>query len=152
MSFIPAIVGSGQTSSGIIVIIPWPRHNLCRKGVCRNALFPHGCVDVSYRSWDKARTHAHEKLHISQLGASSEPGKHLGFLGPDDAAPWEMCDFCMGMGSCYITHKSIALRYKNWSLLCLIFLCCILIYALYRHSFLLFCFCFMHKGDQLLNV
>ena len=40
--------------------IPWPRPNSCRKGVCRNARFLHGCFDVSYRSWN----------------ASSDPGKH----------------------------------------------------------------------------
>ncbi len=33
--------------------IPWPRHNSCRKGVCGNVWFLHGCCDVSYRSCDK---------------------------------------------------------------------------------------------------
>ena len=29
----------------------WPRHKSCRKrGVCGNAWFPHGCLDVSHRS------------------------------------------------------------------------------------------------------
>ena len=56
-------------------IIPWPKHISCRKGVCRNVWFLHGCLDVSYcyRSWDKT--------------ASSEPGKHLacGLMLP---RPW----------------------------------------------------------------
>ena len=47
------------------------------------------------------------KSHITQWGTSSGPGKYstLGLVLPrpwyDDAPCWEMCDFCMGMGSCY---------------------------------------------------
>ena len=37
------------------IIIPWPRHNSCRKEVCGNVWLPHGCLDVSYRSWDKSK-------------------------------------------------------------------------------------------------
>ena len=41
-----------------------------------------------------------QKSHISQLGASSEPGKYLAcglvLPGTDDAPHEEMCDFCTG--------------------------------------------------------
>ena len=37
------------------IIIPRPRDNSCTKCVCRNAWFPHGCLDVSCRSWNKSK-------------------------------------------------------------------------------------------------
>ena len=84
-----------------------------------------GCLDVSYSSCDKEEPMPMWELHISQLSASSEPGKHsacrlvlpkpcwcimLGnvkfrqakcFSGSNDAPSWEICDFLMDMGSCY---------------------------------------------------
>ncbi len=39
---------------GLSRFIPRPRQTSCRKGVCRNA-FLHGCLDASYRSWDKSK-------------------------------------------------------------------------------------------------
>ena len=46
------------------------------------------------------------KSYIPQLSAPSEPGNHRPvascFPGPDDGPCWEMCDFPMGMGSCYM--------------------------------------------------
>ena len=92
--------------------IPWSRHNSCRKRVCGNVWFPHGCLDVSYRSWDKSKNPwpcgnctfpnlmHHQNLESTQPEASCFPG-------PDDAPHCEMCDFCMGMGSCYILRLAL---------------------------------------------
>ncbi len=46
----------------------------------------------------KAKTHLlhHQDLESTWTAASC-------FQGPDDAPCWEMCDFRMGMGSCYDT-------------------------------------------------
>ncbi len=39
----------------------------------------------------------HQNLENTQPAVSCFPGS-------DDAPQWEMCDFCMGMGSCYKDH------------------------------------------------
>ena len=81
-----------------------------KKGVCGNVWFPHGCLDVSYRSWDKSKnpclcgTHTfpssvhHQNLKSTQTAASYFPR-------PDDAPRWEMWDFHTGMGSCYMISQ-----------------------------------------------
>ena len=86
--------------------IPWPRHNLCRKGACGNVWFLHGCFDVFHRSWDKGRNpclcrnHTFPNLVHHQNLESIRPVA-LCFPAPIDDAPcWEMCDFRTGMGSC----------------------------------------------------
>ena len=89
--------------------IPWPRHNSCRKGVFGNVSSSHGCLDVSYRSWDKSKNSCpcrtrtfpnevhHQTLGITQPMASCFPA-------PDNAHHWEMCKFHTGMGSCYNSY------------------------------------------------
>ncbi len=84
----------------------------CRKGVCRNVQFPHGCLDVSYRSWNKSNKPCpcrdctfpnlvhHQNLESTRPAASCFPG-------PEDAPRWEMCDFLMGVGSCYIAFMHL---------------------------------------------
>ena len=87
----------------------WPRDNSCRKGVCGNARFLHGCLDVSYRSCDKCKKPwpcrnctFPNSVHHHNL-KSTRPAA-LCFPGPGDAPHWELCDFCTGMGSCYSTE------------------------------------------------
>ena len=112
--FILHMCVGGGGSEDVSVLI-WHRafypmtktHNSCRKVMCRNAQFPHGCLDVSCRSRDKSKNPSlgrnciflnlvhHQYLESMTLQAECFPG-------PDDAPRWEMHDFCMGMGSCYI--------------------------------------------------
>ena len=87
--------------------IPCLRHNSCRKRVCR-MLFPHGCFDVSYTSWNKSKNPGlcrnctfpnsmhHQNLETTWPVASCFPDH-------DDAHHLEMCD--LGMGSCYIANN-----------------------------------------------
>ena len=87
--------------------IPWWRHNSFWKGVCGNVQFLHGCIDVSYRSWDKSKNPClcrnpifpnvvhHQNLESIRPVASCFPG-------PDDVPCWEMCGIRRGMGSWYI--------------------------------------------------
>ncbi len=84
-----------------LFFISWPRHNSCRKGVCRNVQFPHGCLDVSYRSRDESKNPCPcrnctfpNSVHHQNL-ESTGPAT-LCFQGPDDALNWEMCNFRMG--------------------------------------------------------
>ena len=52
----------------------------------------------------KARTHAHAGMTHFPTWCIIRTLKALSwqpFPGPDDAQRWEMCDFCMVMGSCY---------------------------------------------------
>ena len=91
-----------------LYFIPRPRHNSCRKGVRGYVQSPHGCLDVSHRSWYKRKNpHPcrnctfpksvyHQNLESAWPVASCYPD-------PDDAPCWEMCDFCLGMGSSYST-------------------------------------------------
>ena len=94
--------------------IPRPRHNSCRKEVCRNAWF-RMAASMFYRSWDRSKNPCpcrnrtfpnsvhHQNLDSIQPVVSCFPGL-------DDAASWEMCDFPIGMGSCYMlkcTHRGI---------------------------------------------
>ena len=44
-------------------LIPWPRHNSRRKGMCGNVQFPQGCLDVSYKSWDKSKNPCRCTIH-----------------------------------------------------------------------------------------
>ena len=75
---------------------------------------PHGCLDISNISeitgfGIKVRTHARaEKSHISRLSGSSGPVKDLAcwFPCPYVIPYWEMRDFHMGMGSCYMIVTS----------------------------------------------
>ena len=98
-------------------IIPWPRNNSCEKRVCGNVWFPHGCLDVSYGSWDKSKNPCpcanhtfpsevhHRNLERTQPAASCFPG-------PDDAPHWEICNFHMGMDSCYKVCQMLPYRLK----------------------------------------
>ncbi len=102
----------------VLAFIPWPRHNSCRKGVCRKARFLHGCFDVTYRSWDKSMNLClwrnctfPNKVHHQNL-KSTQPVASC-FPGPDDA-PQEMCDFHTGMGSCY-TSVIVISQMSSWS-------------------------------------
>ena len=60
-----------------------------------------------YRSWDKSKNRcpfgnrALSKSMYHQNLKSTLPVT-LCFWGPDDASHWEMCNFRMGMGSCYM--------------------------------------------------
>ena len=93
------------------LFIPWPRHNLCCKGVYWNACFLHGCLDVCYRSWDKSKNPCPCRNHTFPMHhwnlESTWPAASC-FPGPDNALQWEMCNFCTGMVSCwtvcYILH------------------------------------------------
>ena len=84
----------------------WPKHNSCRKRVCRNVRFLNGYLSVSYRSWDKSKNPGlcrycifPHSVHHQNLG-NTQPVASC-FPGPGDAPHWEMCNFCIGMGSCY---------------------------------------------------
>ena len=50
----PKLRDKGKYRSGKLGAIIIPRHNSCIKGLCRNVQFPHACLDVAYRSWDKS--------------------------------------------------------------------------------------------------
>ena len=54
-----------------------PIHNSCRKGVTRNAGFLHGCLNVSYRSWDKSKTHVYVEITHFQTWCIIRTGKAL---------------------------------------------------------------------------
>ena len=100
------------------VNIPWPRHNSSRRGLCRNARFLHGCFEFSYRLTDKSKNPCpcsnhtfpnsvhHQNLESSQPAASCFPT-------PDDARRWEICNLCMGTGSCYIVPLMIYLSVQS---------------------------------------
>ena len=104
-----------------LAFIPWPRHNSCRKGVCGNVWFLYGWLDVcnhlNHRSWDKSKNPCesqtfanpihHHYLESTQRVASCFPS-------PDDAPHLEMCDFHMGMGSCYIIEV-LLIHIPGWS-------------------------------------
>ena len=96
---------------GCILIIPRPRHNSCRKGVCRNASFPNGCLHVSYGSWDKSKNTCPcenctfpNSVHRQNLESTRSVA--FCFPGHDDAPHWEICNSHMCMGSCYINQPS----------------------------------------------
>ena len=95
-------------------VIPWPRYNSCRKGVCGNVQFPHGCLDVSYRPWDRSKNPC---LYINHTFRNSMHHQNLEsrcFPGPDDAPHLEMCNFRMGMGSYYIAPSNYAFLFIDF--------------------------------------
>ena len=59
----------------------------------------------------KAGTHTHAEItrFLTQYLKSTQPAA-LCFPGLDDAPCWEMCDFCVGMNSCYNVHHSCDVR------------------------------------------
>ena len=98
-------------SNRLLPVFPWPRHNLSRKGACRNVRFPHDYPGVSFRSWDKSKkpcpcgNHTlpnsvhHQNLESTQPVASCFPGPH-------DAPHWKMFDFHMGMHGFLLYQRS----------------------------------------------
>ncbi len=60
---------------------------------------------VSYRSWDKSKNPCPCRNHTFPNSMSVA----LCFPGLDDALSWEMCDFCIGMGSCSSSEFGILL-------------------------------------------
>ena len=109
----------------ISIFIPRPRHNSCRKGVCRKVWFPHGCSHVSYRSWDKSRNLCPCRNRTFPNSVHNQNQEHTRpvascFPGPDDAPCWEMSNFLHGHGSllCFLVVHEINLQWKlaTWHL------------------------------------
>ena len=78
-----------------------------KRGVGKCAIL-HGCLNGSYRSWDKSKNpcpcgNSTFPNSVYYLNLESTQSVASCFSGPDDASHWQMCDFCMGMGSCYIS-------------------------------------------------
>ncbi len=91
----------------------WPRDNSCRKGVCGNARFLHGYLDVFTHHAIKKDPLPMWKSQISQLSASSEPGKHLA-CGLVLLRPW----WCTLLGNVWFPHGHGFLLYLTYCYYC----------------------------------
>ena len=83
-----------------------PKHNSCRKWVCRNVQLLHGCLDVSYRSWDKSKNACPCRNRTSRciLRAWEAWGRKLSaFKAPMMHRVGKMDNFHKYMSSCYIS-------------------------------------------------
>ena len=102
----------GLIVRGIRILSHDQKNNPYRNGVCENVWILHGCLDVSYRSWDKTKNpwrcwnctfpnSVHHQNHAVTWPVTSC------LPGPDDAPQWETCNFHMGVGFCYnLVHHS----------------------------------------------
>ena len=107
------LIGSSVYSMGVVscFIIPWPRHNSCRRGVCGNAQFPQTVLmfltghGIEARNSYPCRNHTFPNSVYHQNLESTQPAAPC-FPGPDDAPCWEMCDFRTCMVSCFILSAS----------------------------------------------
>ena len=83
---------------GETYFIPWPRD--------AQFMQTHGCFDLSFSLWDKGKSQCPWRNHpfsnsVRQQNMKSTRSTALCLPGSDDAPHWEMCDFCICMGSCY---------------------------------------------------
>ena len=76
------------------------------------------CFDVSYSSLDKNKNRClcgnltfPNLMHHHSL-ESTQP-MAFWFAGPDVASCWKVCDFCMGMCSCYNIEQSVFCKFRS---------------------------------------
>ena len=104
--------------SYILHFIPWPvSKSVEKESVGKCAISQHPVTLIRMGHWIKARTHTHWKITKCPTQQQLEPQEPL-ILWPCGPWPqhllsWEVCDFSMVMGSCFISQIKCFLPIKS---------------------------------------